>query len=162
MDADSRLDLVSLVQTQRWGALATVGDDGQPLASSVAYALAPGARGFLLHLSRLAEHTRNVLKRPGASLVIGEPDHGDGDPQTLARFSIQGLAERLQPDAPAYADARAAYTARLPDSEQRFGFADFELFLLAPVRAHYVGGFARAFALDADAVVSVLKECLSA
>lgn len=162
MDADNRRCLVTLVRAQRWGALASVCDDGMPLASSVACVLAPGARGFLLHLSRLAEHTRNLLKRPHASLVVGEPDQGDGDPQTLARLSVQGHVERLQPGSPGYADAREAYVARLPDAEPRFGFSDFELFLLAPVRGHFVGGFARAFPLDADAVASVLEECLDA
>ncbi len=160
MDEDNRRDLVTLVRAQRWGALASVGDDGIPLASSVAYALAPDARGFLLHLSRLAEHTRNLLKRPRVSLVVGAPDRGDGDPQTLPRFSIQGQVERLQPDSPAYPGARTAYIARLPDSEQRFGFSDFELFLLVPARGHFVGGFARAFPLDAKAVTSVLEESL--
>ncbi len=162
MDADNRRDLVALVRAQRWGALASVDSQGMPLASSVAYTLAPDARGFLLHLSRLAEHTRNLLKRPRASLVIAEPDRGDGDPQTLARFSILGEAERLHLDSPTYSKARAAYIARLPDSEQRFGFSDFELFLLAPSRGHFVGGFARAFPLDANAVASVLAECLNA
>ncbi|HSS65753.1 MAG TPA: pyridoxamine 5'-phosphate oxidase family protein [Gammaproteobacteria bacterium] len=162
MDADDRQHLVSLVRTQRWASLATVGEDGMPLASSVAFALAPGGRGFLLHLSRLAGHTRNLLQRPDASLVIGEPDPGEGDPQALARFSVQGRVERLQPDSPAFSEARTAYIARLPDSEQRFGFSDFELFLLAPARGHFVGGFARAFQLDTKAVASVLRECLVA
>lgn len=160
MDAENRRDLVTLVRAQRWGALASIGDDGMPLATSVAYTLSPDARGFLLHLSRLAEHTRNLLKRADASLVVSEPDRGGGDPQTLARLSVQGAVERLQPDSPDYPRARSAYIARLPDSEQRFGFSDFELFLLVPVRGHFVGGFARAYPLDAKAVASVLEESL--
>ena len=159
MNSENRRDLVTLVRGQRWGALATTGDDGLPLASSVAYALAPGANGFLLHLSRLAEHTRNLLKRPAAALVIGEPDDGRVDPQTLARFSVQGQANLIAIDSPEHALARSAYVARLPDSEERFGFSDFELFVLAPTRGHFVGGFARAFPLDADGVISVLEEC---
>lgn len=162
MDADNRHHLVALIRAQRWGALATVGGDGAPLASSVAFVLAPGARGFLLHLSRLAEHTRNLLERPAASLVIGEPDGGDGDPQTLARFSVQGQAKVLEPGSSGYAALRAAYIARLPAAGERFGFSDFELFVLAPSRGHFVGGFARAFPLDADDVIAVLGECLQA
>ncbi len=162
MDADNRSELVTLLRRQRWAALASVGSDGTPLASSVAYALHPKGHGFLLHLSRLAEHTRNLLQRGKASLVIGESDSGEGDPQTLARFSVQGEAERLSPETPAFASARAAYIARLPDAEQRFGFTDFELFLLTPSRGQFVGGFARAFPLDANGVASVLKECVDA
>ena len=162
MDADNRRDLVTLLRRQRWAALASVGGDGAPLASSVAYALDPDGHGFLLHLSRLAEHTRNLLQRAQASLVISEPDYGGGDPQTLARLSVQGQAVRLSPETPAFAIARAAYVAQLPDAEQRFGFTDFELFRLMPARGHYVGGFARAFPLDANGVASVLKECVEA
>ncbi len=162
MDADNRRDLVTLLRGQRWAALASVGGDGAPLASSVAYALHPEGQGFVLHLSRLAEHTRNLLQRTQASLVIGEPDPGEGDPQTLARFSVQGEAKRLLPETPAFASARAAYVARLPDAEERFEFTDFELFLLTPVRGQFVGGFARAFRLDANGVASVLKECVDA
>jgi len=162
MDAGNRRILVTLLRAQRWAALASVDNDGMPLASSVAYVLSPDARGFLLHLSRLAEHTRNLLRRPCASLVIGAPDRGDGDPQILARCSFQGQTARLQSDSPGFSGARAAYVARLPDSEQRFSFSDFELFLLEPARGHFVGGFARAFALDAAAVASVLEECVGA
>jgi putative heme iron utilization protein len=160
MDADNRRDLVNLLRSQRWAALASTDDEGMPLASSVAFAVAPDGGGFLLHLSRLAEHTRNLLKRPGASVVVGAPDRGEGDPQTLARCSVRGRALPLERESPAYRAARAAYIARLPDSEQRFGFSDFELFLLKPARGQFVGGFARAFALDADALASVLAECL--
>ncbi len=162
MDADNRRHLLKLLRRQRWAALASVGSDGTPLASSVAYAIHPEGHGFLLHLSRLAEHTRNLLQRAQASLVIGEPDTGEGDPQTLARFSVQGKTKRLSPETPEFASARAAYAARLPDAEQRFGFKDFELFLLTPSRGHFVGGFARAFRLDASGVAAVLKECVDA
>ena len=56
--------------------------------------------------------------------------------------------------------ARQAYVARLPHSEPRFEFSDFELFLLSAVRGQYVGGFARAFTLDADGIGDILRDCL--
>jgi putative heme iron utilization protein len=160
MDSASQRELGSLVRAQRWAALATLCEDGAPLASSVAYAISPEADGFLLHLSRLAEHTRNLLERPAAGLVIGKPDGGGGDPQTLPRFSIQGTARPRPPDSSGYKPARQAYVARLPHSEPRFEFSDFELFLLSPARGQYVGGFARAFSLDADGIGAILRDCL--
>jgi putative heme iron utilization protein len=160
VDSGNQRKLVSLVRAQRWAALATLCEDGAPLASSVAYAISPGADGFLLHLSRLAEHTRNLLERPATGLVIGKPDGGGGDPQTLPRFSIQGTATPCPADASAYKSARQAYVARLPHSEPRFEFSDFELFFLNPLRAQYVGGFARAFTLDADGIGRILRDCL--
>jgi putative heme iron utilization protein len=159
LDAGSREALISLIREHRWGALATLTDDGEPLASGVAYALSPETDGFLLHLSRLAEHTRNLLSRPVAGLLIGEADPGGGDPQTLRRLSVHSTVTTLEADDPAYAAAREVYISRFPQSEPRFGFADFELFFLKPTRAHYVGGFARAFALDADTLAAVLRAC---
>lgn len=160
MDAGNKRHLVSLVCAQRWVSLATLCEDGAPLASSVACAISPGADGFLLHLSRLAEHTRNLLERPAAGLVIGKPDGGAGDPQTLPRFSIQGTATLRPADSSGYKLARQAYVARLPHSEPRFEFSDFELFLLSAVRGQYVGGFARAFTLDAEGIGDILRDCL--
>lgn len=159
LDAGNREGLVSLIRDHRWGALATLTDDGEPLASSVAFALAPEQDGFLLHLSRLAEHTRNLLSRPVAGLLIGEADPGGGDPQILRRLSVQSTVTALGADDAAYAAARDIYTSRFPHAEPRFGFADFDLFFLKPTRAHYVGGFARAFAVDADTLAAVLREC---
>lgn len=159
LDAGNRDALVSLVRDHRWGALATLTDEGAPLVSSAAFALAPNADGFLLHLSRLAEHTRNLLARPAAGFLIGEADSGRGDPQTLRRLSVQSTATVLTAGERDYATARDVYLSRFPHAEPRFGFADFELFFLQPARAHFIGGFARAFALDADALMGVLRDC---
>ncbi|MDX1514076.1 MAG: pyridoxamine 5'-phosphate oxidase family protein [Gammaproteobacteria bacterium] len=159
LDDDNRRLLASLIADHRWGALATLTGDGKPMASSVAYCPAPGHDGFLLHLSRLAEHTGNLLERPSAGLLIAEPDPGDGDPQTLRRLSVQCTVAFLTAGDTGFDMSREAYLARFPHARPRFGFSDFELFLLAPERAHYVGGFARAFALDASTLTEVLREC---
>jgi hypothetical protein len=140
--------LVSLVEGQRWAALATAGE-AAPLASMIAYAPVEDLSGAVLHLSRLARHTGNLLARPWASLVVSEPDPGDGDPQTLARVTLSGPAEPIEPDDPRYSWLQRLYLARLPSAEPLFGFADFTLFLLTVVEANYVGGFARAYTLDA-------------
>ncbi|HKJ76630.1 MAG TPA: pyridoxamine 5'-phosphate oxidase family protein, partial [Gammaproteobacteria bacterium] len=64
----------ALLRQQRWAALASLGRDGRPLASMVAYAAEPDLSAFYLHLSRLAAHTGNRLATPEASLAISEPD----------------------------------------------------------------------------------------
>lgn len=159
LDPDSRQDLIALINGRRWAALASLSDDGAPLASSVAYALSPGRDGFVLHLSRLAEHTGNLLARPSAGLLVSVPDTGDGDPQTLARLSVQGQAVIYDKRAPDFSLARAAYLKQLPHAAPRFEFTDFELFLLRPERAHFVGGFARAFRFDEAEFADVLTAC---
>ena len=147
MEKEDRDKIGRMVGGGRWAALATIGD-GIPLASMVAYAPEPGFAGFLMLLSTLSQHTRNVLANPKASLVISEPDTGAGNPQTLARVSIQGSVEPISVEAKEYAAARALYEKRFPASGPLFGFQDFTLFRLVPSEARFVGGFARAFTLS--------------
>jgi len=140
--------LARLFTGQRWAALATQGP-AEPLASMVAYAPLGDASGVLLHLSRLARHTGNLQERPWASLVVSEPDPGVGDPQTLARLTLSGPVEAISREDSRYGGLRTHYLARLPSAELLFGFADFGLFLLRVAEVNYVGGFARAYTLDA-------------
>lgn len=138
-----------LIRAQRWAALATVRND-EPFASMVAYVPAADLSYILLHLSRLAPHTQNLLKNSNASLVIGEPDTGQGDPQTLARVSITGAIAAFLPEAPDYLEAKQRYIARLPDAEMLFGFGDFMLLKLVPRKVRFVGGFAQAHGITPE------------
>ncbi len=151
MQAEDRLGLRDLVSEQRQAALGTL-DDGAPFVSMVLYALEPtvgAAPAPLIHVSRLSAHTRHLALDPRASLLIMRPDLGAGDPQALARVTLQCHAQAIPLDDPGYPAARAAYLARLPAQEYLFGFPDFTLFRLTPLGARYVGGFAKAFTLDA-------------
>ncbi|MEI2781783.1 MAG: pyridoxamine 5'-phosphate oxidase family protein [Candidatus Competibacter sp.] len=139
--------LVELIRARRWAALATQGADG-PEASWVAYIPEVDFSGFLLHLSTLAAHTRNLLANPRAGLAISAPERGDEDPQTLARVTIQGEVAILAKDSEDYRSAARRYQERLPASVPRFGFGDFHLLRLTPLRVRFVGGFARAYTLD--------------
>ena len=150
METTERERLARLLRGGRWAALATHGDGG-PLATMVAYACEPGFAGFLLHLSQLSAHTRNLLASPFTSIAISEPDSDRvRDPQTLARVSIQGEAQTLPEDSSGYAEARALYEKRFPDSSPLFGFGDFLLFRLVPRQARFVAGFARAYTVDVE------------
>jgi heme iron utilization protein len=132
-----------LIREHRWGALATINDQGEPLASMVAYALAPGATGLVLFLSRLAPHTRGLLAQPRTSLAVSEPDTGEGDPQRLQRASVNGTARVIARDTEAFQQLGDAYVERFPDALPRFELGDFVLFELVPEDVRYVGGFAR-------------------
>lgn len=149
MEASERERLARVIRAGRWAALATYGE-GAPLASMVAYAFDPDFTGFLLHLSRLSMHTRNLLASPSASIAISEPDTAQvKDPQTLARVSVQGEARHLPENAAGYADAKTRYINRFPASSPMFGFKDFLLFRLVPREARFVAGFARAYTISA-------------
>jgi len=158
MTANDRVAIAALLKTQRWAALATRDAAGVPLASQVGFGVAPEGAGLLLHLSRLAAHTRNLEVFPSVSLVISQGDDGRADPQTLARLSIAAEARLITRDEAGYRRARACYLARLPEAEARFGFADFGLYLLVPRGARWVGGFARAQTLRAPGLGAILSE----
>jgi len=140
-----------LLRQRRWAALATQGPAG-PEASWAAYVPEADFSGFLLHLSTLATHTRNLLADPRAGLAISEPERDGEDPQLLARVMIQGQIVVITPEEPVYPPLAERYQAQLPGAIPRFAFTDFLLLRLIPARIRFVGGFARAYTLDAAAL----------
>lgn len=149
---DELTQLGRLLTEQRWGALATIGDDGEPYGSHVAFVMEPDFSAVLLHLSELAAHTKNLQSRATVSLSITEPDDGRDDPQTLARASLQGTVVFVPRESKGYAAARHRYLARLPAAEPLFGFGDFQLFRLEIENVRFVGGFARARTFGPEAL----------
>jgi len=141
--SDLALDAARLVRDERWAALATL-HEGAPLASHVAYAPEADLAALVLHLSGMSAHTRDLLADGRSSLAIGRADGGAGDPQTLARITLTGLAIPLEEGARGHGAAKALYLARFPEAAMRFSLPDFVLFRFVPDSARYVGGFARA------------------
>jgi len=136
-----------LLERQEVAALGTL-HKGEPFVSMVPYALAPGG-SFVVHVSRLATHTRDMEAHPGVSLLVMDERTPGVPPQALPRVSIQGQARRCAAEAPLYAAAREAYLSRFPDSREMFGFADFSLFVVEPRALRVVGGFAQAWSVTA-------------
>ncbi len=137
--------LISLLRRTRWAALAAV-RDAEPLASWVAIVAEPGCDSFLLHLSRLALHTRYLRDNPKAALGVSEADADPTrDPQTLARVNLQGRMTWIERDSSGYADARADYIARLPHAAMQFDLADFTLARFVVETARFVPGFGRVY-----------------
>lgn len=150
MTKEDRRRLIRLLTEQRWAALATLDDGGLPAVSFVACVPEPGYGGFLIHVSRLAAHTRHLLARPRAALGISEPDPGKDDPQLLARVTLQGRVEEVTRETPAYDEGRRRYLAHLPQAAPLFGFGDFVLLRMSPDTVRFVGGFARAHSLSGE------------
>ena len=148
MDPHHLASLAALLRSRRTAALGSL-RDGAPFVSMVLYAPAPDLTAFWLHFSRLAVHTRALLADPRAGLLISEPDPGTGDPQQLARISIQGEVHAMPKTTPDYPGARSVYGARFPEAEQSFALGDFDMYCLTPVLARYVAGFGQIFNLSA-------------
>jgi len=148
--------LAQLLRGQRWACLGTQ-DGGQPYVSWVAFVVEADFSGLVLHLSRLARHTRNLEAQPLVSLALSEPDDGEGDPQQLARLTLQGRIVLIARDDEAYAKLKALYLARLPDAEMMFQFSDFSLYRFVPESGRYVEGFASSHAINTEKLRSVAE-----
>lgn len=157
MEASQALAFRALLEGQTIAALATL-HKGEPAVSMVPYALLPQGRGFVIHVSRLATHTADMLVDPAVGLLVVAAAGTAASPQALARASIQGRAQPCAADDPLHAQARALYLARFAQSEEMFSFSDFSLFVITVRSARFVGGFGRAASVMAGAFAGIMGD----
>ncbi len=119
--------------------LCTVSKDpsGHPYGSFVAYSMDGPTPIFLV--SKLAEHTRNMLQDERVSLLIAEP--GTGDPLARGRVTLLGTCAELTGDEAA--SARESYLKAHPGSSYYIDFRDFSLWGLTVSSLRYIGGYGR-------------------
>ncbi len=126
--------------------------DGAPFVSMVPLVPGPDGSGFLLHVSRLAQHTRDLLADARVSLLLMAPLTEDQDPLALPRLTLQGVAEEIPLDSEVHASAAGAYLARFPQAELTLGLGDFSFFRIRATSGRLVSGFGRALTLDASQI----------
>jgi len=148
--------LLELLRTQQVASLGTL-HEGLPYVSMVPFAILPGGLGFVIHVSRLAAHTNDMLLRPEVSLLVIAPQTPELPVQALARVTIQGVAVPTNEAAKDHAEAKAAYLTRFPQSAEMFTFADFSLFAIMAKSLRFVGGFAQATTISAEALAAILS-----
>ncbi len=147
--SDFHTSLATLIHSQRIAALGTL-RDGVPFVSMVPYAEATDLSAFYLHLSRLAVHTQAIRSDPHVGLMISQPDVGSGDPQTLARVSIQGEAAVVAKDSADFGTVKALYLAKFPAAEINFGLGDFDLYRITPHSGRYVADLGKIYDLKEE------------
>lgn len=157
MNAGSSERLVQLLRQRLTAALGTL-RDGAPFVSMVPFAIAADGSGFVVHVSKLAAHTRDMLSDTRVSLLVAEAEGGGKSPLALARVSLQGTARRMPSGSPDLSGCRAAYLARFPEAAQMFDFADFSIFLIRPVSVRFVAGFGEAHSLSAETLAQLLRQ----
>jgi putative heme iron utilization protein len=143
--------LRALLDAQTVAALGTL-HRREPYVSMVPYALDAQAPAFLIHVSALAPHTRDMLENPRVSLLIMAPDAAAPSPQARARATVQGDAQALPHAAPEYAHAKVIYLARFPQAADIFALPDFSIYRIRPVSARLIGGFAQAESFVGEAL----------
>lgn len=142
--------LRKLLREQRIAALGTL-HDGEPFVSMAPFALLASPPRFVIHVSRLAAHTKDMLRDGRVSLLVSAQPDAQTAPQAVPRVTIQGDAAPLDDDDAGHAVAKSAYLERFPEGEPMFGFGDFSLFLVTPRALRFVAGFAQAFSVTAPA-----------
>ena len=115
----------------------------------VTYAVASDG-SLILHVSRLAAHTQDMLDHPDVSLLITESEGSGKMPQALARVTVQGRAEMLDRGSKENTDSRAVYLLRFPDAAPLFEFSDFNIVIIKPMSARVIAGFGQATTITGD------------
>lgn len=155
MDDDNLREMSELVAGHRVMGLGTVDREGWPRVSMVLFAVEVRSGSLLIHVSRLALHTKDLLEDQRVGLLVMEKESETRNPQTLARLSIQAEAEPIDGDEPAYSEARATYLARHPNTSLNFQLGDFMLFRLRARNARFVAGFGKIFDVTAEELRAV-------
>jgi heme iron utilization protein len=148
MNRELTIVLQQLIHGKMTAALGTL-HQGAPFVSMVPYAAARDG-SFILHVSGLAAHTRDMLDNPDVSLLVTESEASGKMPQALARVTVQGRAEMLDRDSEKHIDAQQIYLSRFPDAAPLFEFSDFNIFIIRPISARVIAGFGQATTITAD------------
>ena len=148
--------LRKLVLSRAVAALGTVAN-GEPFVSMVPYILHGAGANFLIHVSGLSAHTRQMLAHPRVSIMVAAAEDAVDEngsalqPQALPRVTAQGDATRIDPAAKEYAAGKAAYLECFPLARQMFELPDFSLFTVSPRSVRFIAGFGKAHSLNPQA-----------
>ena len=136
----------TLLAQTRTAALGTLSEDGTPWASLVMYGLLDDGTPALM-VSTLAEHGRNLIRDPRASLMVAAPQV-TADPLASGRVTLAGRVER--PTGAREGEAHAACLAAMASAKVFAAFGDVSLWTLEVERVRWVGGYGTMGSASAD------------
>ncbi|MDZ7855720.1 HugZ family protein [Sphaerotilus sp.] len=155
----SHLDrsLLDLLHRRRTAALGTRTVEGEPALSIVPYAIDPASGVFVLLISGLAAHTRQLQDHPRASLLVCDSEDQADNVHALARVSLDVEADWPIVDSGDAQAASATYLARHPAAELLTQLPDFRWVRLRPLQARHVAGFGAARTLDQTRLSALIR-----
>jgi hypothetical protein len=136
-----------LILNEYQGVLSTLSVDvpGFPFGSVVPYCLDRQGRPVIL-ISKIAQHTKNVLADNKVSLIISERD--TDDIQAHGRVTYIGYAHPVAEDD---VDTPDRYYQYFPDATDYHKTHRFDLFYIELHRLRFIGGFGQIHWFDAQA-----------
>ena len=156
MKDEQAANLRELLASRSTAALGTL-HSGAPYVSMVPFVLLKDGSAFVVHVSRLAAHTGDMLAEPRVSLLVTGVERSAASPLAVPRVTLLGTARQLSGDAADYPASRQAYLARFPEAASMFNLGDFSLFLITPTEVRWVAGFAQARTLSPAALARAVK-----
>lgn len=117
--------------------------EGYPYPSILPFAPDARHRPTIL-VSRLAEHTRNLLADPHAGFLVAHAP--DGDVLNGQRVTLLGQFEAVDPTP----DVVRRYLRYHPDAERYLALGDFSFWVMNLERLRYIGGFGAMGWLDGN------------
>lgn len=130
---------------ESFGILSTISLDvpGYPFGSITPYCADRQCRP-IIYISRIAQHTRNILADSRVSLTVFD-NSGDDDVQARGRITCIANARPLDEEEH---DVRERYFRYFPSARQYAETHDFEFFWLDLVRVRYIGGFGQIYWIE--------------
>jgi putative heme iron utilization protein len=116
--------------------------DGEPLAGVVPFLAAPGFGSLLVHVSRLARHTRGLETGAAWSGALQEPDTSELDALAVPRLILSGHVEEVAPGE--LETLGSAWAERYPSAAMTLALGDFRFRRLAVESGRLIAGFAQA------------------
>jgi heme iron utilization protein len=136
--------------------LATVGQDGTPLASYAPFAENDGCLYVLL--SGLSLHTQNLQRQQQANVMLIEDEASARNIFARARLNYTALVSAIEKDTTDGTAALQAMKAKLGNTvDVLSGLPDFMLFRLQLEKARLVTGFGRAYVFVPDDVAGAVQ-----
>ena len=137
----------SLMMSEYQGILSTLSVEAQgyPFGSVTPYCFDRQGRPVIL-ISRIAQHTKNILADPKVSLIVMERDVDDI--QANGRVTYLGEAKQIAPDD---TDTMERYYRFFPDARDYHKTHDFDFYRLEFYRVRFIGGFGKIYWVEQNA-----------
>jgi len=131
---------------ESFGVLSTISLDvpGYPFGSITPYCADRQCRP-IIYISRIAQHTRNILADSRVSLTVFDNSGDDGDVQARGRITCIADARPLDEEEQ---DVRERYFRYFPSARQYAETHDFEFFWLDLIRVRFIGGFGEIYWIE--------------
>ncbi|MCY4263969.1 MAG: DUF2470 domain-containing protein [Gammaproteobacteria bacterium] len=138
------LEARRLFLSEYQGVLSTHSVDvpGYPFGSIVPFCLDHQGRP-VIQISKIAQHTKNIVANPKVSLIVSES--GVDDAQAHGRVTYLGKAGKV-PDVDT--DTEQRYFSFFPSARGNYNAHDFDFYYIELTRLRFIGGFGQIYWID--------------